>query len=79
MARMLSLLILVTGFLPRATRGDEPPAYDRKEDVIYARKFGSSLTMDIFTPRANANGAGHLDRQLRLDIDARFHRHGLPR
>jgi acetyl esterase/lipase len=36
---------------------DDPPSYDRKEDVIYARKFGSALTMDVFTPRANANGA----------------------
>jgi acetyl esterase/lipase len=37
---------------------DDQPSYDRKEDVIYGRKFGSALTMDVFTPRANANGAG---------------------
>ena len=28
------------------------------EDIIYARKFGTALTMDIFTPEKNANGAG---------------------
>jgi acetyl esterase/lipase len=39
-------------------RGDDKPAYDRKEDVIYGRKFGTALTMDVFTPRTNANGAG---------------------
>ncbi len=36
---------------------DDKPAYDRKEDVIYGRKHGSALTMDVFTPKANANGA----------------------
>jgi acetyl esterase/lipase len=33
------------------------PAYTRREDVIYARKFGTALTMDVFTPRQNVNGA----------------------
>ncbi len=32
--------------------------FDRKEDVIYGRKFGTALTLDVITPRANANGAG---------------------
>jgi acetyl esterase/lipase len=36
----------------------DEPAFDRKEDVIYARKFGTALTMDVFTPRAKQNGAG---------------------
>jgi acetyl esterase/lipase len=38
-------------------RADDQPAYDRKEDVIYGRKFGSALTMDVFAPRENPNGA----------------------
>ena len=38
-------------------RADDQPAFDRKEDVIYGRKFGTALTMDVFTPKANANGA----------------------
>ncbi|MGH9676256.1 MAG: prolyl oligopeptidase family serine peptidase [Candidatus Acidiferrum sp.] len=38
-------------------RGDEPN-YTRARDVIYGRKFGMCLTMDIFTPKQNANGIG---------------------
>ena len=34
-----------------------PPIYTRQEDVIYGRKFGTALTMDVFTPKENANGA----------------------
>src|ERR1051325_8722496 len=30
-------------------------AYQRYEDVIYGRKFGTALTMDVFQP-ANKNG-----------------------
>ena len=36
----------------------EAPNYERKRDVIYGRKFGTALTMDVFTPNENANGAG---------------------
>jgi acetyl esterase/lipase len=32
--------------------------YDRKRDVIYARKFGTVLTMDVFAPKEKVNGAG---------------------
>ncbi len=32
--------------------------FTRKEDVIYGRKFGTALTMDVFTPNEKANGAG---------------------
>jgi acetyl esterase/lipase len=34
---------------------DEP--FIRYEDVIYRRKYGTALTMDVFTPKENANGA----------------------
>jgi len=33
------------------------PGYTRKE-VIYARKFGTACTMDVFAPKKEANGAG---------------------
>src|SRR5437867_9430995 len=33
------------------------PNYTRAEDVIYGRKFGTALTLDVFTPRKDANGA----------------------
>jgi acetyl esterase/lipase len=31
--------------------------FTRTEDVIYGRKFGTALTLDVFTPKVNANGA----------------------
>jgi acetyl esterase/lipase len=33
-------------------------AYDRKEDVVYGRKHALALTMDVFTPKGEKNGAG---------------------
>jgi acetyl esterase/lipase len=36
----------------------EDAAFTRKEDVIYGRKYGTALTMDVFTPKANAKGIG---------------------
>ena len=32
--------------------------FDRARDVIYGRSWGTSLTMDVFTPKRNANGVG---------------------
>lgn len=40
-----------------APEADGPP-YTRKADVIYGRKYGTALTMDVFTPKTGANGAG---------------------
>ncbi len=61
MYRKLGFHILVIASISAMSVGaalaDEKPAYDRKEDVIYGRKFGMALTLDVFTPRANANGA----------------------
>jgi acetyl esterase/lipase len=34
------------------------PSFKRQEDVIYGRKFGTALTMDVFTPRVDAKGVG---------------------
>jgi acetyl esterase/lipase len=33
------------------------PGFTRKEDVIYGRKYGTALTMDVFTPTVKPNGA----------------------
>ena len=52
---VLLACILVTGWLAGVS-ADEPAKYTRKEDVIYGRKYGTALTMDVFTP-AQANGA----------------------
>jgi acetyl esterase/lipase len=34
------------------------PAVERTEDVIYGRKFGMALTMDVYVPKEKRNGAG---------------------
>lgn len=36
----------------------EETSFTRQEDVIYGRKDGMALTMDVFRPKDNANGAG---------------------
>jgi acetyl esterase/lipase len=35
----------------------QEPSSTRQADVIYGRKFGTALTMDVFTPKSGANGA----------------------
>ena len=39
-------------------KGQDKPEFTRTEDVVYGRKFGTALTMDVFTPRKEANGLG---------------------
>jgi acetyl esterase/lipase len=50
---LVAAAALLTG---PAARADEAPVVTRTRDVIYGRKFGMCLTMDVFTPK-NANGA----------------------
>jgi acetyl esterase/lipase len=38
-------------------RADDAPTLKRTQDVIYGRKFGTALTLDVFRP-AKANGKG---------------------
>src|SRR5437764_9916695 len=42
---------------PAVARAADEPDYTRREDVIYGRKFGTALTLDVFTPKEGANGA----------------------
>ncbi|HEX8915793.1 MAG TPA: alpha/beta hydrolase [Humisphaera sp.] len=66
LARLLPLLALSLAPAVPARAADEKPAaaapaapgFTRTEDVIYGRKFGVALTMDVFAPTANANGRG---------------------
>ncbi len=55
---MPRLLSAVAALLLSAPLFAQAPKFDRKEDVIYGRKFGLAMTMDVFTPKENANGAG---------------------
>jgi acetyl esterase/lipase len=34
------------------------PNYTRTDDVVYGRKFGTALVMDVFAPKEKANGRG---------------------
>ena len=51
-------LLFVLLLLPlRPTRGQSPVDYTRTEDVVYGRKFGVALTLDVIQPK-NPNGYG---------------------
>jgi acetyl esterase/lipase len=61
-ALTVGLVLVSTGRTPAedptpAKTGAQAPVFTHTEDVIYARKFGTALTMDVFTPKKNANGA----------------------
>lgn len=47
----LTFLVVLT-----PARSDEPPEFTRTQDVIYGRKAGLALTMDVFTPKKEPNG-----------------------
>jgi acetyl esterase/lipase len=55
-------IVLCLGLATLIGLGPIAPAdgadYDRREDVIYGRKYGTALTMDVFTPKEGANGLG---------------------
>src|SRR5258708_6747305 len=56
---LLLTLIVLAMMAPAASQAQDAPAYKRTQDVIYGRKFGLALTMDVFKP-ANPNGAAVL-------------------
>ena len=54
-----SLFAAVAAIALASPAAAQPNAnFTRTEDVIYGRKFGTALTMDVFTPKENANGKG---------------------
>ena len=57
MKRLISAALLLSLIAPAFALGADEPTFDRKQDVIYGRKFGTALTMDVFTPKAGANGS----------------------
>ena len=56
-SRSCSCSVVFSGIVADRARADDQAAFDHKDDVVYGRKFGTALTMDVFTPKANANGA----------------------
>jgi acetyl esterase/lipase len=51
-------VLALAPFLAAAPVEPGGPAYTRTEDVIYGRKHGTALTLDVFAPKQNANGLG---------------------
>jgi acetyl esterase/lipase len=51
----LSIALVVSSVAPVCAADNV--AFTRTEDVIYGRKFGTALTMDVFAPREKTNGA----------------------
>jgi acetyl esterase/lipase len=54
--RMLFVCVFLLP-VPNAAWADGQPEFTRTRDVIYGKKYGMALTMDVFTPAKNANGA----------------------
>src|SRR5688500_15412709 len=59
MKRVLVLAVGLGAFAAAAKAAEEAasPPFTRQADVIYGRKFGVALTLDVFTPKKDANGA----------------------
>jgi acetyl esterase/lipase len=56
--KLLSLLLVAFSIAFVCTaRADEPP-FTKATDVVYGHKSGMALTMNVFTPKQNANGLG---------------------
>ena len=53
--RLTLVSLIITAALASALRAEE--LFTRTEDVIYGRKYGTALTMDVFTPTKKNNGA----------------------
>jgi acetyl esterase/lipase len=56
LARLFVALVTYVSLAGPALADD--PNYTRKEDVIYGRKYGLAMTMDVFTPKETPNGRG---------------------
>jgi acetyl esterase/lipase len=56
LTRCLLVLVAAVGLAGPLVAQD--PNYTRTEDVVYGRKYGTALTLDVFAPKEKANGAG---------------------
>ncbi len=52
-----SLFVLLVSFGEFSADAQTAPGYKRTDDVVYGRKSGMALIMDVFQP-TNANGYG---------------------
>lgn len=51
------LSLFITAILTAPVAATAADDFTRQTDVVYGRKPGLALTMDVFTPKENANGA----------------------
>jgi acetyl esterase/lipase len=56
--RLPVVAALLWSLTPAALRAEDDREYQRTRDVIYGRKSGLALTMDVFAPKKKANGLG---------------------
>jgi acetyl esterase/lipase len=54
---LFAFLFVSAASAPSTTFAADSPKFDRQE-VIYGRKYGTALTMDVFKPKTDANGVG---------------------
>jgi acetyl esterase/lipase len=57
MLRRIPFVLLLAALLAPPALA-QPVEFTRKQDVIYGRKFGLAMTMDVFAPKEKANGLG---------------------
>src|SRR5262245_20146334 len=55
--KRLCLPLLLLGILAAAPGRADEPSFTRTEDVVYGRKAGTALTLDVLAPRRGANKA----------------------
>lgn len=59
LARFLGVaFLLLAGGWQQPVVLSQEASFERTEDVIYGRKHGMALTLDVFRPKENANGIG---------------------
>lgn len=46
---LFAVVSLLAAFAPAAC-AQTPPDFKRTEDIVYGRKFGTALTLDVFQP-----------------------------
>ncbi len=55
--RFAALTLALCAVVIPLLRADEP-SFRRLEDVVYGRKYGTALTLDVFQPKTGGNGIG---------------------
>ena len=58
LSRSILFILAAHVALAQPAPAADEPSYTRTEDVIYGRKYGTALTMDVFKPKHDANGLG---------------------